>query len=392
MSTRLDIGPPRDERELEQFGQIITDAFVAPADRTPLYFDAVGRENLRLLRRDDTLIGGLAVLPKGQWFGGQAVPMAGIAVVAVRPEYRAAGVATGLLSAVLRELHDAGCPLSTLYPATVALYRRVGYELAGVSCEVTLTAKSIDLRDRTLAVRAATPADEPQIRAVYRQAAARTAGNLDRNEFSWWRVREQRGEKAQAYVVCHGPAVEGYAYLLSQSVDMAHANLRVLDMAAVTPEAARRVLTLIADYRTVRDQVIFRSGPFDPLLMHLAELPITAVGRTPWMTRIVHVPRALAARGYPAGVAAELHLDVRDEVLTQNNGRCVLHVADGHGEVHPGGRGTLAVHVRGLAALYTGFLTPAELVLAGLASGPAADLAAAAAPFAGPTPWMRDAF
>jgi predicted acetyltransferase len=392
VSTPFDIGPPRDERELEQFGKIASEAFVVAPERFRPYFDAAGRGNFRFVRRDGALVGGLAILPKGQWFGGQAVPMAGIAVVAVPPEHRAGGVATELLSAVLRELYDGGCSLSTLYPATVALYRRAGYELAGVSCEVTLTAKSIDLRDRTLAVRAATPDDEPQIRAVYRQAAARTAGNLDRSEFNWWRVREQRGEKTQAYVVCRGPTVEGYAYLLSQSVDMAHANLRVLDMAAVTPEAARRVLTLIADYRTIRDQVIFRSGPFDPLLMHLAEVPATAVGRTPWMTRIVHVPRALAARGYPAGVAAELHLDVRDEVLAENNGRWVLHVADGHGEVHPGGRGTLAVHVRGLAALYTGFLTPAELVLAGLASGPAPDLAAAAAPFAGPTPWMRDAF
>jgi len=108
VSTRPDIGPPRDECELKQFGRIVTEAFVVPADRTPPYFDAVGRENLRLLWRDGTLIGGLAVLPKGQWFGGQAVPMAGIAVVAVPPEHRAGGAATELLTVVLRELRDAG--------------------------------------------------------------------------------------------------------------------------------------------------------------------------------------------------------------------------------------------------------------------------------------------
>ena len=57
-----------------------------------------------------------------------------------------------------------------------------------------------------------------------------------------------------------------------------------------------------------------------------------------------------------------------------------------------GGRGGLRVDVRGLAALYSGRLSPEELRVTGLLDGEPRDLAAAALAFAGPAPWMPDMF
>jgi len=389
VSTIPAVGPCVDEGEIRQLELLLQDTFVIPAERSRTYFEAAGIANLRAIRRDTRLAGGLVLLPMGQWFGGRSVPMTGLAAVMVAPEFRARGVATELLHSVLAEMHAAGTALSTLYPATVALYRRVGYECAGIACDVGVPLRSIDLRDRTLDLRPARPEDDADIQAVYAHWAGRTAGQLDRSPVIWLRARQPRGATTQAFVVSHAGKIDGYLFVLTETTAPRRYDLRVSDWAARTPAAARRLLTYLADERTVRVRATWRSSPADPMLLHLAEAAYEFTGSHPWMVRIVHVVNALAARGYPPGVRTELHLHVHDDLLPGNDGRCVLHVADGQGSVTRGGRGTFDLHVRGLAALYTGFLSPPDLVLAQLAAAPEAELAAAAAVFGGPLPWMR---
>jgi predicted acetyltransferase len=50
------------------------------------------------------------------------------------------------------------------------------------------------------------------------------------------------------------------------------------------------------------------------------------------------------------------------------------------------------MHVRALAPLFTGHLTPYALATAGQLEGAEDDLATAAAIFAAPAPWMADFF
>jgi predicted acetyltransferase len=107
---------------------------------------------------------------------------------------------------------------------------------------------------------------------------------------------------------------------------------------------------------------------------------------------VVDVGAALAARGYPAGVEAELHLAVADDVLPANNASFVLRVAKGRGEVAPGGSGSLRLDVRALAALFAGYRSPAQLRMSTDLVGSDQDLALAATLFAGPAPWMPDGF
>ena len=85
-------------------------------------------------------------------------------------------------------------------------------------------------------------------------------------------------------------------------------------------------------------------------------------------------------------------LEVRDRFCPWNDGRFVLAVADGRGEVREGGRSDVILDARGLAALYSGYLSPVALQQVGLAAGEPRALAAAGLPFAGPAPWMPDMF
>ena len=110
------------------------------------------------------------------------------------------------------------------------------------------------------------------------------------------------------------------------------------------------------------------------------------------MLRLIDVERALAQRGYAAGVRAELHLEVRDDRLPWNHGRFVLEGADGKATVRKGGSGEIAIDVRGLASTYTGFLSPYDLRATGYVEAPTEALDRLASIFAGPPPWMPDGF
>ena len=141
--------------------------------------------------------------------------------------------------------------------------------------------------------------------------------------------------------------------------------------------------------------IVLNVAPAHPLLLLLPERHEHVRLLDPWMLRLVHVPAALAGRGYPAGVSGTLVLDVEDDVLPANTARHRLEVAAGKARVRAPQAGeapTLRLHVRGLAALYSGHMTPDALAVAGLAQGPPEARALAAAFFAGPAPTMSDMF
>lgn len=87
-----------------------------------------------------------------------------------------------------------------------------------------------------------------------------------------------------------------------------------------------------------------------------------------------------------------MHLEVRDDLLAENNGKFILSVANGRGEVTSGGKGELQLDIRGLAPLFTGLFTPHQLQVTGKLEATESALAAATQIFAGVSPWMADFF
>jgi predicted acetyltransferase len=67
-----------------------------------------------------------------QWWLGQVVPCAGIASVKVAPEHQGSGLGRRLMTALLATVAERGYPLSALFPATMPIYRSLGWELAGL--------------------------------------------------------------------------------------------------------------------------------------------------------------------------------------------------------------------------------------------------------------------
>ncbi|KFA93367.1 GNAT family N-acetyltransferase [Archangium violaceum] len=394
-TTVPDFGPPQGEREHTAAADIWAQAFaLAPEDARGWHKKIeAGEARMCVLREGGSVAATIVLIPMGQWFNGRRVPMVGIGGVGVAPERRGQGTATRLMRTALRELRSQGAPLASLYPATQPLYRRVGFEQSGSRQEIRVRLHGLDFQERTLALRPVTEADVPALRDVYRRYAQRQQGWIDRTAYTWNRVTHPRGETAYGYLVEGRAGIEGYVYLTRRLVSQGLVQeLNLTDIVALTPAAGRRLLSFLGDHRSMAQEVVWRGGPADPLLFQLREQTYEVKHLFHWMLRLLDVPAALQARGYPAGLSGALHLEVEDDLFPENHGRFVLEVENGEAEVRRGGDGDVKLHVRALAPLYSGFLSPAALQGAGALEADESSLRTAAAIFSGPPPAMPDMY
>ena len=340
-----------------------------------------------------------------QWWVGREVPCAGIASVKVAPELRGRGVGRRLMTAALETAADRGYPLSALFPATMPIYRSLGWELAGGKYQATIPTRSLwrlaapDEDAVTAApadpsvpdVRRAGPEDAARIIAIIGRShqAARDAGPLtwDEGPFRQWLARPD------LYSYLAGD--DGFA-AYRWGGDGPHAEVFVERVHAVTPESLRALWAVIASHSSVARTVTALTAPNDPFWWLTAERDATITKRSMWMLRVIDAPAAITARGFPPAVAAAVPLEINDLARPANSGTWQLEVADGKGALTPAAsaaaRGAaLTLGARGLAALYAG--TPvATLRLAGLAAGGAPDADAALDAAFAATPYMVDDF
>jgi len=339
-----------------------------------------------------------------QWWCGRAVPMAGVGGVNVAPEDRGRGVARRLMAALLDEMAARGYPLSALYPATMPLYRSLGWELAGARDTAVIPARSLrDLVPADPMVPAAGPgvaAAPPRLRRAASgdaeavisvigrvHAAARDCGPIT------WDAASMTQWLADPYL---------YAYLCDDGFLIyrwhhGHSALFVEGAVAISAETQRAFWAHVGSHASIAEQVYARVGLADPLWWLTRERDADLERHSRWMLRVVDAPAAIAARGFPSALSLTVPLVIADHDRPANSGRRQLTVAEGQGALDPVRPLTahagppLTLGARGLAALYAG--TPLRsLRQAGLASGGSAghDTALDAA-FAG-TAYMLDAF
>lgn len=359
-------------------------------------------------------VGGAAFFDMRQWWAGRELPMAGVASVKMAPEARGQGTGRRLMTELLREIAERGYPLSALYPATMPIYRSLGWEQAGGRYQATIPTRSLrDLvaPDAALAVpgrglpvlRKATAADAAGVISALGRAhqAARDCGPVTRDLAS---VEDW---------LAHG---EEYCYLGDDAFlayEWQHGNTGLFAgwLAAASPEGTRALWSLLAAHSSTADTVEVRTSPDNPVWLMLRERDARLVKLSKWMLRVVDAKAAIEGRGFPDGVSLAARLTIIDDALPRNSGLWELVIDGGQGSLERvasaaggaaaggaaggtaaggaaggaaagggNGAGTLTLGARGLAALYGG--TPvSSLRLAGLAAGgsPAGDAALSAA-------------
>jgi predicted acetyltransferase len=386
----IEFGSPRGEEDLTSLGSILGWAFGFDPTDARTWLDHGGLVNVRIARRGDRVVGGLLEIPMGQWFGGRSVPMLGVAGVGVAPEARGEGTALALVLDALRAARQRGIFLSTLYPATVTLYRAAGFELAGSRYRLTAALGDLPTVRGDLDVSPLEPADAPAVEALYRRIAGERPGYLDRGPYVWQRARASRKETYRGFVVRGAGGLEGYTYLSQRGPDDQR-ELVVHDLVTTTSGALRRFMAFFADHRSTVKWLTLRASAIDPIVFCAPERIFRIELSEQWMLRILDVEGALVARGYPL-IDTTVDFELSDRTLPENSGRYRLEVSAGRARVTAGGTGAVALDERALAALYSGFLSPAALVSAGRLEGEPLALKRLALLFAGPPPVMPDYF
>jgi predicted acetyltransferase len=334
---------------------------------------------------DGRVCGFARAWPYRQFFGGRAVPMAGLASVAVDPYARGRGVASAMLDALLPALREGGQPLSALYASVFGLYLARGWETVGVYewVEVPLLAlRSVPPPAGEVALRPAVAEDLPALHDCYLRLACSVDGLLDRRgpPFEPWRLLELDVVTVAGDRAADGghrgslAAIRGYV-----AAARAESGLVVYDLVAHDPDTLRALLRSLASWSGQLSTVRLRL--LEPRAMLPAALG-TEVSSEQWMLRVVDLPAAVAARGWPRAALLLPGLGVDIEVIDQHAPwhagpyRLVVSHAEGRVVAERGGSGAVQITARGLAAWYAGSASSAALRRAGLLDG---DRAAAAA-------------
>jgi predicted acetyltransferase len=379
-------------QDIQQLEHILEQCFISALGGEEAYIKMIGVENFRIIRRLEQVAGGLATLDMGQWWGGQRVPMTGIAVVGIAPEYRGSGAAIALMQHTLKELYDRGTAISALYPAVQSLYRKVGYEQGGSWCIWEIATQNIQVREQPLPLELVASINHEVFHELYQQQARQTHGYLDRHPAIWERII-QPNDKEIVYTYLIGTKNQPQGYIIFTQERTENGRILIVkDWVLSTVAAAQTFWSFLANHRSQIQQVRWKSSAIDSLTLLLPEQTAKIKTTSRWLLRIIDAVKALELRGYPAGIQAELHLEIQDNLLTENNGKFILSVANGRGEVTRGGKGELQLDIRELAPLYTSLFTPYHLQIAGKLNGTETAILAATQIFAGASPWMADFF
>ncbi|MFY9915168.1 MAG: GNAT family N-acetyltransferase [Nocardioidaceae bacterium] len=313
---------------------------------------------------DGLLVARAMIRPFSQYWGGQVLPMAGIAGVVVSPEYRRRGVGTALMAGMVSRTHELGYAVSALYPATVPVYRSTGWEIAGSQPRYTINARLLrTLSGGDVQVREVGAADAEELSAIMRAQYARGRANGVRDYTPAEFAEELTEESVFACATNDGFVVYGWE----------RRDIVVYQLVAGSADTARALWAVVGSNSSVVDQVHAYLAPDDPVHQMLGECVDQQLKQIRWMLRVVDATAALSGRGYPTGVETEIPLVLDDPLL---GGNCVagrLAVSGGRGELVADDAvgtdpGALRLGPNGLAALYAG-MSSATLTTAGLLAG-----------------------
>ena len=362
-------------------------------------------ERMHAARDGDRIVGGAGVFPLELTVPGGTVGCAGVTVVGVLPTHRRRGVLTAMMRTQLEDVRNRGEPVAALWASEEVIYRRFGYGLASLSCEIAVPsgyASMREPRDDRAATRLV-PLDSAKevIAPIHDRVRARTPGMLARTD-TWWETRnlpdppERRqggGEKNVLLLELDGEPA-GYALYRVHSkfeAGAAAGHVDVIEAIADGPVASRELwrVLLEMDWKATLKAYLL---PIDHPLLHQLVFPRRMqlrVGDGLWV-RLVDIGAALSSRAYAS--EEPVVLEVEDAFLPENTGR--WRVAGGEA-ARTDDEPDLALDVGELGSVYLGGFTFGELVRSGvvreLRDGGAAR-ADAAFVTGGPKPWCPEIF
>ena len=325
---------------------------------------------------------------------GKAMPLAGVSTIGTQPEYRRQGLVRRIHTQAFAQMRDAGQPVAALWASLAAIYQRYGYAMTTVCRRYAVDTVDIRFHDgdggsgRVERIDAASAYDA--LKSIYIQSVADGMCYLHRAKALWLEgvLEDVEADGPLWVAVCRddGGRPQGYVIYTLRAGKVDHPGrdqeIIVRELAWLNTDAYRSLWSFLARHDLV-GRVLWRNAPVDDPAAELFLEPrmLKAQDREGAWFRVVDVAKALAGRGYDA--ADSLAIRIAPDPLTPwNDGAWQLEAAPDGAEVRPARKAPdIALGVKALASLFTGFRSATALAHWGLLEGDAKAIARADALF-----------
>jgi len=158
--------------------------------------------------------------------------------------------------------------------------------------------------------------------------------------------------------------------------------------------ALRSLFAYFRGFRGLGETLQWSGPPADPISLLVDEQKVKPAWTFRWMLRLLDVPGALEARGYPP-VSGAIDLTIADPAFSDDDG-ATYHVEAEAGKVRvsrtEAGPGGATTSVGMLSSMFTSFTSPADAVRVGALEADDAAVDFLSELFAGPSPWLPEWF
>ena len=337
--------------------------------------DEIKQSKFPVLERADVLgcfdgndlVSQIAVYPLKMNIYGVVYPVGFVTSVCTYPEYSGRGIMKRLMHQSLEHMRQRQQPVALLFPYSIPLYRKMGWEI--ISNKISYTVK-----DRQIPSQLQAPGrvhrvnwDNEDFRNLHAQFAAATHGCLFRNALAWeeyWRWDEDDTVVAIYYDAAGKPS--GYmVYLIKDDI------MYVKEMSYLTREAQQGLWEYINAHDSMIDEVRGSSYYSEPIAFELDDGDIRETIRPYIMGRIVDAEQFFPKyRCDPTAENVTIAFEIEDHFLPWNNktvtvlfhrGECSLSAAAAKHHVK--------LSIATLTALMLGYKTATKLQRLGRIEG-----------------------
>ena len=305
-----------DSRLSDQFGEVAARSYGHPVADIEHLRD---RADLRVAVRNGRVVAGGLGLLVSQFFGGAPVPSACLAAGCVAPEERGNHLAARMINERLAPLREQGAVISTISTAANGHARRLGWQAPVPVLAWTVATDDLRRSFKSSATCTINHGLTHDGRVLHRLLARRANGPVDRPPWWWdWKQHSHALETYQFATSGHGTTG---LLLLSTARRAPHGiTLTVHDFWAADHDTAHDMFTFLGQHNARAAAIDFRRGALPPhptLLHNLHRCRMTAHAWHPWMLRILDIPAAVHARGWPADLNTAITIAIEPTPTTQ---------------------------------------------------------------------------
>lgn len=274
------------------------------------------------------LVSQFAVYPLKMNIHSEVYSIGFVTSVATYPEYSGMGLMSKLMKQSLTEMRENGQSLGLLYPYSIPLYRKRGWEI--VSDKMSYRIRDVQL-PRNIDVPGyvrRVPQESMDLRNLHTQFAQQTHGCLFRNHLAWdeyWRWDEDDTNVAIYYNQHDKP--QGYmVYLIKNDI------MYIKEMIYLDIEARKGLRKYMSAHESMVDEVRGSNYFSEPIAFSLEDSDIPETIRPYIMGRIIDLDTFILSYNFSPNVDGQtLTLDIEDPFLEWNNKSFTLRFQDGKG-------------------------------------------------------------